>query len=154
MSVSATAEIDIAAPIEVVWSAMLDLHAYPAWNPFIVRVEGAPDVVEIGSRFRLHVRWASGGKASSDEVVTRLSPPSGGGGAELGYRFTGPLDRFGLVRADRLQTLRSLSSGETRYWTEEVFRGLLTAFLPLSAVRDGFSRHARALKARAESMAG
>lgn len=160
MSVSARAEIDIAAPIEVVWAVMLDLGAYAAWNPFIVEVEGAPARVEVGSRFRLHVKWAKGGKASSGEVVTRLVPPistSAGeaGGvreAELRYRFTGALDALNLVRAERVQALTELPGGQTRYFTEEVFTGLLTVFLPIGDVRDGFDRHARALKQRAESL--
>lgn len=153
MSVSAKAEIDIAAPIERVWAVMLDLGAYSAWNPFIVNVEGAPARVEIGSRLHLHVRWRSGGDARSTEVVTRLLPPSEGR-AELAYRFTGWLDTLGLVRAERVQTLEALPSGRVRYWTEDAFRGLLTAFLPLADVQDGFERHARALKERAESTAG
>ena len=33
-------EVIVAASIERVWSALVDLHAYAAWNPWLVRAEG------------------------------------------------------------------------------------------------------------------
>lgn len=147
----AKAELDIAAPIELVYRVMVDVRAYSAWNPFVVDVEGAPEQVEIGNLLRLHVRWSDGGSAKADERVTRLSPPRDGR-AEMAYRFSGFLDDWNLVRGERVQTLTSLPGGQTRYYTEELFSGLLVAFLPFSRVQDGFERHARALRARAEQL--
>ncbi|WP_336333269.1 SRPBCC domain-containing protein [Pseudomonas putida] len=31
--------VDIAAPAELVWSILVDLPSYPAWNPYTVKVE-------------------------------------------------------------------------------------------------------------------
>jgi hypothetical protein len=145
----ATAQID--APIEVVWRVMTDLAAYPEWNPFVVSID-AKEAPRLGSRMKLHVRWSDGGTATSDEEVTQLDQPSGGR-ATFAYRFTGPLDALGLVKAVRVQALEQSAGGPTIYTTREEFGGLLTRFLPLAKVQDGFERHARALKARAESLA-
>jgi len=146
----ATTTIDIAAPIDLVWKVMTDLRGYAAWNPFIVNVEDAPAVLTVGSTFRLHVKWARGGGATSGERVTRLEPPDGRA-AVLSYRYTDFLDRIGGLHAERIQLLESFAGG-TRYWTSEEFRGCLVPLLPLAQVRDGFERQAQALKSHAESL--
>ena len=43
---------DIAAPPWRVWRVLTDFAAYPAWNPFLTRVEGRP---EPGARLRVRV---------------------------------------------------------------------------------------------------
>ena len=142
----AEATIDIDAPLARVWAVMLDFPRYGEWNPFIVRAEltGPP---QIGAALRLQVRWHDGTGATSGERITELTPPT-----RLVYRFTGPLHTLGLVRATRVQRLEPLPNDRTRYITREDFNGLLTAALPLAKIRDGFTRHARALKSRAETL--
>lgn len=156
-AVFAQTEIAIDAPIALVFEVMLDLARYHEWNPFIVRVDGASGAPKAGDAIRLHVRWSSGGGNSSGERVTRVEHPAltgaGSLSAALEYDFTGPLSALGLVRATRVQTLEQQPGEPTRYATKEEFRGLLVRFLPLAEVQDGFERHARALKARAESLA-
>lgn len=143
----AFSEATIQAPIETIWRVMTDFSRYHEWNPFIVGVDGAPDQMSVGATFRLHVKWHDGGGASSGELCTRLEPPANGR-ALFAYRFTGPLDRFGLVRAERVQTLE-VKDGAVHYRSEELFRGVLTAFIPLARVQRGFEAHAAALQARA-----
>ncbi len=151
----ATAAVDIDAPIEVVWSVILDFKNYQEWNPFIIGVKNVPDLLEIGSQFQLHVRWADGSTVNSWETVTHLSGPSTVDGepfmALLTYRYSSWLAKCGFVRASREQHLSQRKGEPTRYRTQESFQGLLTGFLPLSAVQDGFQRHAEALKQHAES---
>jgi hypothetical protein len=149
-SVEAKSSIEIAAPVECVWEVMIDLPLYHEWNPFIVRVDGVSGPLTVGTAFKLHVKWSSGGGASSDEQVTRVDGPRDGRAA-LEYRFTGWLARLGLVRALRVQTLEPSPHG-TRYFTCESFQGPLARAIPLAKVQDGFDRHARALKSRAESL--
>jgi hypothetical protein len=160
LSPIAEASIDIDAPIEIVWRVMLDFKRYGEWNPFIVRADAADEPLRMGSRVRLEVRFASGRSATSGQTVTRLELPGGGTGvaerrAALAWRFGGWLSSARLVRAERSQTLAQPGdgSGPTRYHSREEFHGLLRAVLPLADVRDGFERQARALKARAESLA-
>ena len=47
------AEIEIDAPPERVFDILVDLEAYPDWNPFTPRVESS---LEIGAPVHLHVR--------------------------------------------------------------------------------------------------
>lgn len=145
-------EVTIDAPIEHVWSILIDTTAYPEWNPFVIRVETSGDPREIGTRMRFVVRWSTGGLARSVEDVEACEPPANGR-ALWRYGFRGALASLGLVRGSRTQTLESVG-GRTVYRSVEPFSGALVRFVPLPAVRDGFERQARALRARAERAAG
>lgn len=152
----AEASISIDAPLELVWQVMLDVDRYPAWNPFVTRVEGLSGAPRAGQSMRLHVAFKDGSRVVSREEISRVEPPStasdGTRRAALEYAFRGPLHALNLVRGSRLQTLTSTSEGTTLYRSEEEFRGVFTMFLPLANVRDGFERHAKALKTRAEEL--
>jgi hypothetical protein len=155
----AESTIEIQAPIDRVWKTILDLSAYREWNPFIVKVDGVDGAPVVGQRMRLHVVWSDGGGASSNEVFDAIEPPDAPGGqserkARLVYSYRGPLHALWLVRATRVQTLSQAPGGPTRYHTVENFSGLLSGFIPIVKVQDGFERHARALKDRAERPAG
>jgi uncharacterized protein YndB with AHSA1/START domain len=150
----AEASATIDAPPEVVWAVMLDLDAYPAWNPFVVRVDGpAGRPAAVGDELVLHVRWANGRGVTTRERITRLEPPAAGGAGTLEYDFGGPLAALRLVRGRRLQQVDEAPAGAT-YRTSERLRGLLAFAAPVGRVRDGFERHAAALKARAEAVHG
>lgn len=148
------ASVDIDAPIDVVWSVMLDTDRYPAWNPFVRRVEsdGPP---EVGRAIRLHVVFGSGRSATSPERITVIEPPSAGDvrRATLAYVYEGLPARLGLVRGTRFQRLSQREGGVTRYETVEEFRGPLVPLAGPGRVEEGFRRHAEALRTRAESLA-
>jgi hypothetical protein len=150
----ADAAATIDAPLDLVWAVMLDLDAYPDWNPFVVRVDGpAGRPPAVGDELVLHVRWASGRGVRSTERITRLEPPEGRPRrAALEYEFGGPLAALGFVRGRRLQEIEEVEDGTTRYRTKERLHGLLAFAAPLTRVQDGFERHAAALKARAEAV--
>jgi hypothetical protein len=153
----AEADASIDAPADVVWKVMLDLGHYPLWNPFIVRIDapGNGRQPEVGDDITLHVRFRGGRAVASRERITRIEPPATGDGlaqALLEYEFAGRLHRAGLIRGRRVQRLEQRPGGSTRYHTEERFHGALAFVLPVRAVQDGFRRHARALKERAESL--
>jgi hypothetical protein len=149
---SAEASATIDAPADVVWGVMLDLGSYPAWNPFVVRVDGPPGrPPAVGSELVLHVRWAGGRGVTTRERITRLEPPADGR-ALLEYEFGGPLAALGLVRGRRRQEVESVPGDSSRYRTAETLHGLLAFAAPIGRVRDGFERHAAALKARAEAV--
>lgn len=156
MPIQADVEIDIHAPIEVVWQTMVDFERYGEWNPFIVSVETArlskPDP-QVGERLTLQIQWPDeeGESYSSGERLTVYQPPSAGQDGQLSYRFTGVMHALGLVRANRVQTVSTLPDGNTLYSSVEVFRGLLTSSVPLARVQAGFNAHAQALKTAAEA---
>src|SRR5262245_5851867 len=43
-SVELRTEIEISAPPSRVWAVLTDFYAYPEWNPFLVRIDGKPEV--------------------------------------------------------------------------------------------------------------
>jgi len=146
--------LEIAAPIDRVWTAMIEMHRYPECNPFVTRVDGVGPAPRVGQPMVLHVRWSNGLTLRSPEQIARIEPPSrsadGVERASLEYVFRGLLDRWGLVRGARLQTVTRLDEGRTRYESEERFTGLLARWVPLASVQNGFERHARALARRVE----
>ncbi len=154
----AETSININAPIEKVWQIMLDINNYPNWNPFVVRAEGEGDMAVPGNTMKLFVRWQNGGQASSGEEITDTKLPftdtNGVKRAHWSYRFTGPLNNLGLVKATRYHWLEQKTGTPTTiYRTREEFNGLLKAFIPLAKVQDGFERQAAAFKAEAERIA-
>jgi hypothetical protein len=145
----AEAQIEIAAPIDLVWSVMIDVGKYGEWNPFLHQID-CREAPRVGSEILLHVKWEGGGGASSRERITRLDAPANGS-ATLEYIFEGLLARIGAVRGTRVQSLQK-SAGGTIYHTREEFGGWLRDFLPLAKVQKGFEIHAKSLKSRAEQL--
>ncbi len=149
----AQATVTIDAPIDLVWSVMLDLDAYREWNPFIYRARrSGGDTPRVGDDLVLHVKFASGRRFASPEQITFMQPPEAGK-ATLAYEFRGPLHTANLIRGRRLQQLETAGAA-TVYRTQESFRGLIGFTVSVAAVQDGFERHAAALKQRVESLRG
>lgn len=150
---SASTTID--APLETVWSVMLDTAAYGEWNPFVVRVE-CPSPPSVGDPIVLHVRWADGRGARSPERISAIDAPAtdadGVRTACLSYVYEGLPAKLGLVRGTRHQRLRQEPGGSTTYDTVEEFTGPLVRFAGPGRVAEGFRRHAAGLQARAEAL--
>jgi hypothetical protein len=135
-------EIVIAAPAERVWQILTDFDAYPRWNPFIRRIDGA---AVVGAR-----------------LDVRIEPPGGAGmtfrptvlGAEANreLRWLGQLGLPKLFDGEHSLTIESLAEGGVRFIQREVFSGLLVPLVggTLAKTREGFEQMNRALKARAE----
>jgi hypothetical protein len=81
-----------------------------------------------------------------------MDPPLDGRRATLEYTYAGAFGQLGLVRGRRIQELSRVDSAVTGYSTRERLHGPLAWAAPLGRVQDGFDRHARALKDRAESL--
>lgn len=147
-----SAEVDIDAPLDTVWQVMTDVDRYPDWNPFVVRVEGVRPLA-VGTPIKLHVEFAGGKQVVSPERITALEPPSDDGAtrrAAMAYVFEGWPARLALVRGTRWQRLSQRPGGPTRYETVELFSGPLVPLAGPARVEEGFTRHAEALKRRAE----
>jgi uncharacterized protein YndB with AHSA1/START domain len=150
--------VSIDAPLDLVWAVMLDVDSYPEWNPFVVRAE-CRNPPRVGDSIVLHVRWANGRGTRSPERISAVVPPQpepapGRRSAVLSYDYAGLPAKLGLVRGTRLQTLEQAADGPTTYHTVEEFSGPLVRLAGPARVEEGFARHAAALKARAESLAG
>ncbi|NYG58835.1 hypothetical protein BJ980_001758 [Nocardioides daedukensis] len=148
------AAIEIDAPLETVWQVMLDVDAYPEWNPFVVKAE-CNNPPRVGDPILLHVKWANGKGVNSPERIKVLEAPAGDSSgtttATLAYVFEGWPAKLGLVKGIRYQRLRQVGGGPTTYSTVEEFSGPLVKLAGPARVAEGFARHARALKERAES---
>jgi hypothetical protein len=120
-------DIDIPADPDTVWSQLVDLPSYAAWNPFIIAASGS---AEVGGRLRLRMQ-PPGGRATT--FRPRVTEVSTGRALEwlghLGVRgvFDGR-HRFELTATD----------GGTHLTQGESFRGLLVR--PLRKSLDGKTR--------------
>ena len=137
---------DIAAPPWRVWRLLTDFDAYPAWNPFLTRVQGRPE-----KDARLRVRVEAPGRSAlvfTPRVVAAET------GRELCWR--GRLLLLpGLLDAEHGFELEWMADGRaTRLRHAARFSGLLAPLVEVGGVpeaaRRGSEAMGAALKATAE----
>jgi len=119
-------EIEIDAPPERVWAALLDFPSFPEWNPFIRTIRGTPAV---GSRLEVTL-GASGTTPMSFRPTVRAVVPN----RELRW-----LGRVGLPRifdGEHIFELTPIGPNRTRFVQRERFRGLFVPILAKSLDRD------------------
>ena len=140
-------EVEITAPIEVVWETLTDLAAYPEWNPFIV---------------------SAGGRAGVGEQLTNLMKPPGGKAmtfkptvtvveAPVAFEWLGRLGLPGIFDGRHRFDLAPTENGGTLVTQSEQFDGILVRFMRASLdtrTVAGFEAMNAALKARVEATAG
>lgn len=136
-------DIQINASAASVWSILIDLPAYPDWNPLIQRASGT---VEAGGVIELFI--AAPGLASRQVSVKLLTVDPG---REL--RWLGRLLIPQLLDGDHSFVIEPLSEGRVRLVQQERFSGLLVPFAApwlMPNMTAGFEAMNRALKSRAE----
>ena len=140
-------ELVINAPAERVWSVLTDFAAYPAWNPFIRRVEGE---VSSGSRPYVSIQ-PSGGKKMSFRPTVLVANSN----QEL--RWHGHLWVPGLFDGEHSFLIKPLNEGRVQFTQEERFGGVLLPVLWKMLDRDirrAFHEMNQALKVRSEAVHG
>ena len=110
--------IEIAAPAEVVWAALVDFRAYPRWHPSMLSVEGRPAE---GERLRITFRRGDGAVTLRPRIV-RFEEKR-----EL--RWLGHVVLPGLLDGEHRFVVEPLDPGRCRLRQEERFRGLLVPFM-------------------------
>jgi hypothetical protein len=144
MSETIETEILIAAPVDAVWAALTDYGGYPDWNPYIVRIDGAPVA---GSAITVHSRPMPGGDVMAAPVdVVAVAPWT--------MRWEGGLPDRAQFKGDHWFVLETTPEG-TRLRHFEHFTGsraveILAAYR--AVITANFERFNTALKARAESL--
>lgn len=139
---------DIDAPLVTVWAVISDFASYARWNSFVIAMAG-PETLRVGSVLTVRSRFRDGRENESEQLVTRHEVSATE--ARLEYALTGFLARAGLLRAHRVQTLRSTSPETTRYETLESFSGFAAFMLPWGPIERGLADHTLDLKLECEA---
>jgi hypothetical protein len=138
-----SAEVEIDAPPERVWSILTDFDRYPEWNPFTVSVETA---LRVGEPVVMDVHLPGKRPSIRTEWVNRVED---GRCIAWGMHMVGPA----WLTANRLQWVDALDEGRSRYRTADQMSGWLVPVVMTlygDSMRRGFESVARALKDRAE----
>jgi hypothetical protein len=133
-------QIDLPHPAERVWQVLADLAAYPEWNPYHARVEGA---AERGARLEVEVHKPNGHRLVIHPRVIVAEPDRSlvwGGGVPGTFR--------GVHRFD----LEPLSEDCTRLNHTEVFAGLFVGYAELGSIEAGYAAVNAALADRLASV--
>jgi hypothetical protein len=137
-------EIEIDAPAQAVWDVLADFAAYPAWNPFVKRIEGT---LAKDARLRVQLQPPGGSAMSFRPRVIELEP---------GKRFAwlGRLGIRGLFDGAHRFEVIALKPDRTRLVQAEHFSGILVPLLRKQLdgkTRQGFEAMNEAVKRRAEA---
>jgi len=135
--------VTIQAPAEWVWNILIDIRAYPRWNPFTYKVISS---LKPGEQVELYVRMPTRGDRIQIEYVRAVMPPCLlSWGMQMGASF--------FLKALREQRISPCSSQACTYLTTDAFQGILTPLVLYffgADIRDGFNKVAYALKEEAE----
>ncbi|MDW3646590.1 MAG: SRPBCC domain-containing protein [Bacteroidia bacterium] len=140
MALELKTTIRIEASPEVVWQILTDFDAYPAWNPFIKKLEGE---VSLGEKIRVEIT-----DMKFKPKILAFDPRKK---LEWIGRFLMP----GIVDGRHYFILEDNGDGSTSFIHGEYFKGLLVPFLKkklMGETRAGFEAMNQALKKRAEAM--
>lgn len=138
---------DIHATPQAVWQVLIDLAAYPEWNPFITSAKGT---VEVGERLRLRLEPPGGVARTIRPLVTE---------ADAGHELRWVEEGWVPGALDGHHAFSIISKGENRTHVvhRETFTGILVFFLRAyleTQIRQGLEAMNRALKARAQGGKG
>jgi hypothetical protein len=138
-------EIEIEAPPERVWQALLAFDAYHQWNPFITHITGR---AEQGAELDVTFSLPEGSEYSARPVVVRVTP-----GQELCWQGTAWLK--GLFDTKHWFRVQAIEGGRTRFVQGQEFKGLLLKLMErrLTLTARGFVYMNQALKRRVEGAA-
>jgi hypothetical protein len=134
-----TAEVEIQASPELVWTILTDFSKYPIWNPYIYPAKG-----EVRPGARLELTLHDGTHSNTIQVTVLTATPN----KELswGGRLSGAFDRVQTF------SLEPLGPDRVRLVSRAFFKGFL---LPLvggvpEKAREGLAMMNSALRTRAE----
>ena len=102
--------IEIEASPEIIWQTLLNFDAYPSWNPFITKIEGAP---KVGSKLNI----IAGGMGFKPTVLIHDENKE--------FRWLGKLLFKGLFDGEHIFQIIDNHDGSCTFKHEEKFKGLL-----------------------------
>ena len=136
----ATATIN--ATPEAIWQVLMDVPAYPEWDPYCDRIDGQ---VTLGGRLKVFSKLSPG--RAFPVKVTDLDKPRR-------MAWTGGMP-FGLFTGRRTFSLAAQDGGATGFVLHEVFTGPMLKLIggSLPDMSEAFAAFAAGLKRRAEAAA-
>jgi hypothetical protein len=135
-----TTEIEFEATPQEVWEVLVDLPAYPEWNPFMKKIQGEP---KVGAK--LEVRMEPEGERAMTFRPTVLTAEPG---REL--KWLGHLLVPGIFDGEHRWLIEEAGPGEVRFTQSERFGGILVPLL-WKKLRDGGT--AKGFRAMNEALA-
>ena len=120
-----TAQCTVRAPVEDVWTSLVDLDGYPSWNPFITSASGS---VDVGQRLELTMQLPGSQARRFTPWVTAVEP-----GRYL--EWLGCPGLPGVFDGRHSFSLTPLSVARTLVQQAGTFNGLLVPFAPAILVR-------------------
>ena len=136
------ASIAIDAPVERVWSVLVDLKRYSEWNTFVPSMQSS---FQVGDPLTMQVQMRKNLRTQSTLTITTIDP----------YRMLAWKARTPpwLLSVERSQMLLPIDEQSTEYRTREVYSGIFAPVLKILFGKDlqrGFQVVAHDLKDRAE----
>jgi len=138
-------QIDIDAPVERVWSLLIDFPSYPRWNPFVRSVEG---ILEVGQSLKVFIQPQGASGMRFQPTVLAAQP-----NREL--RWKGKLFLPGLFDGEHYFKLEAKPDGGLTFHQGEHFSGILVPLFRRSLdgpTKQGFVAMNEALKREAEKL--
>jgi hypothetical protein len=135
-------EIIINASAEKVWSILTDFKKYPEWNPFIVRIEGKP---EVATQLRVELKNGESISVFKPKVVTVNTNSA--------FEWIGSLPIPGIFTGHHCFRIEPLGNGQIKFVHFENFSGLLAGLIMKQIgeqTMQAFISMNKALKERAE----
>jgi hypothetical protein len=136
-------EVEIEAPVAVVWKVLVDRATYHEWNPFITSFEGP---LEEGGTISVVVSPPDSGDFRFRPRLLRFQP-------EKEIRWKGKVLADFLFAGEHYIQLLDLGHGRTKVCHGEDFAGMLLKLMgrQIEATARGFVLMNHALKRRAEA---
>lgn len=131
-------DISIKAPIEKIWSVLMDFSSYPNWNPFILKIEGE---ARVGSRLTVTIAPPGKKTITFHPQIQSLS--------NYKFAWVGKLLFTGLFDGKHQFILEPEANGHVKFIQSEDFFGLL--HIPIfnlihASTQAGFEKMNLALK--------
>ena len=136
-------EIVINAPAEKVWGILTDFEKFAQWNPFIVKLEGKPEVY---TRLRAELKSGNGVSVFKPNVLVAEKNKA--------FEWLGSLPIPGLFNGHHFFRIEALGTNLVKFIYGEEFSGLLAGLIMNhigEQTRNGFIAMNKALKERAEA---
>ena len=138
-------DIEIKAPISMVWGILIDFNRYPEWNPYLRQVDGE---AEEGHDLDLVVKIPRKPKKKLKTSITLIRP-------NAFLSWIGKFHSSLFFEAEHSFELKPSEAGNTWLIQREHFGGLILPFIwrdLAKSTQRGFETMNLALKIRAESM--